>query len=372
MRLVLCLCLVVLMGCASRGALTFVPDAARTGQVETVFFGTTRQTDPVTGDFDSKRLRQAISYGRYDVSIPPEREVGKITWPRRGAPPDPLLDFLTTREDVYPDPAAFRANLAAALREKPKGQRDVSVFVHGFNSTFAEGLYRIAQMSHDLDLPGVAVHYSWPSAGIPLGYVYDRDSALFARDGLERLLREVADAGADRIIVVAHSMGAALTMETLRQVAIRGDARVRGRLAGVVLISPDIDVDVFHEQATAIGDLPQPFVIFSSRRDRALALSARLTGQRERLGNLRDLEEVADLKVTVIDVAAFSTGDGHFNVASSPALIQLLSRITDVNASYAGDQAGRTGLLPGVILTVQNATGIILSPVTSILAASTP
>ena len=31
----------------------------------------------------------------------------------------------------------------------------------------------------------MAVHYAWPSAAEPLGYVYDRDSAIFARDGLD-------------------------------------------------------------------------------------------------------------------------------------------------------------------------------------------
>ncbi len=372
MRHLAVLFLILLTACAERGVITLLPEAADIGHVRTVYFGTTRQTNPETGTFDTKRLRKAVSYGRYDISIPPDRKVGKIAWPKRGAAPDPRTDFLTTQEDLFDDAGAFRANLAGALRENQRGQRDVTVFIHGFNNTFAEGMYRIAQMANDLDLPGVTVHYAWPSAGNPLGYVYDRDSALFARDGLERLLSEVAGAGADRIVVVAHSMGAALTMETLRQISIRGDKRVMGRIAGVVLISPDIDVDVFHEQATAIGTLPQPFIIFSSKRDRALALSARLTGQRDRLGSLKDLSEVADLKVTVVDVAAFNTGDGHFNVANSPTLIRLLSRITDVNAAFDSDQTGRTGLLPGVVLTVQSATQIILSPVTTIVGANVP
>ena len=70
----------------------------------------------------------------------------------------------------------------------------------------------IAQMAHDLQLPGAVVHYSWPSAAEPLGYAHDRDSALFARDGLEQLMQEITAAGARRIIIVSHSMGSALTM----------------------------------------------------------------------------------------------------------------------------------------------------------------
>ena len=159
-------------------------------------------------------------------------------------------------------------------------------------------------------------------------------------------------------------MGGALVMETLRQMAIRGDRKVRPRIAGVVLLSPDLDIDVFHAQAEAIGKLPQPFLIFTSRKDKALALAARLTGvRRERLGNLRDVTKVADLEVTVVDVAAYSTGDGHLNVGNSPALIRLLSRIGDIDAAFGADRSGKAGLLPGLVLTVQDATQIILTPV---------
>lgn len=367
-RLILVFLVVGLAACSPRGMIEIVPTAVGVGDIQTIFVGTTRQPDPVTGIFGPERLRDATRFARYDVSIPPERTVGDISFPRKGRDPDIRTDFVTTEARNYPDDAAFRADLRRALAAKPAGQREVTVFTHGFNNTFAEGLYRIAQMGHDLELPGVMVHYSWPSAGKTLAYVRDRDSAAFARDGLEKLLNEVAAAGANKIVIVGHSMGAQLTMEVLRQMAIRGDRTVRPRIAGVVLLSPDIDVDVFRSQARTIGRLPQPFFIFTSRKDRALALSARLTGQRRnRLGNLRDVAEVADLEVTVVDVAAYSTGGGHMDLASSPALIQLLTRIPDVNAAYDADNAVRTGLLPGVILTVQSATAIILKPVTAII-----
>ncbi|MBD3764553.1 MAG: alpha/beta fold hydrolase [Rhodobacterales bacterium] len=362
-RLILAAALIA--GCTPRGEVVLYPPAAEVGVTRSVFVGTTRVFDPATGAFTDDRLRGQVTFARYDVAVPPQRDLGAIRFPRPGVAPDPQRDFVTTAQTLYDTRTGFRRDLSRAMAAQP-GPAEVTVFVHGFNNTFAEGMYRIAQLAHDLELPGVAVHYSWPSAASPLGYVYDRDSALFARDGLETLLAELTAAGAQRILLVAHSMGSALTMEALRQTAIRGNRRVLDRLSGVILMSPDLDVDVFHEQAGAIGRLPQPFVIFSSRRDRALALSARLTGQRERLGNLADLSEVADLDVTVLDVGAFSTGAGHFPLASSPALIRLLSRISDVTTAFDADQTGRTGLLPGVVLSVQDATRIILSPVTVI------
>lgn len=335
------------------------------GRVETVFVGTTRLIDPETRRYGTQRS-EVMQFARYDISVPPNREAGEIKFPRKGAKPNPEADFLTTAEVIHTSSDRFRADIAEAALKGPRGGREAVIFVHGFNNNFSEGLYRIAQLSHDLELPGATVHYSWPSAANPLGYVRDRDSVLFARDGLEALMREVAAAGADRILLVAHSMGGALTMEAMRQIAIRGDKQLLAKIAGVILISPDLDVDVFRSQARTIGILPQPFLIFGSNRDRLLNLSGFLTGEPERLGNLTDLSRVSDLNVTYLDVTAIEGGAGHFAVGNSPALISLLDRIGEVDAAFEVDSRGRVGLLPGVVLTVQNATRIVLAPVTAI------
>ncbi len=363
MRLFLIFALVLTTSCTQRGAVVLMPQARGLGTVEQVFIGTTRGADPAEGEAFGKIRARSVRFARYDVSIPPDRTPGEIDWPRKGRAVNPRAEFVTTAAQSYDGPTAFRADLRRALVQR----RDAIIFVHGFNNTFAEGTYRLAQLGHDLKVGAALVHYSWPSRANPLGYVYDRDSALFARDGLEQLIDEVEGAGARHVTIVAHSMGSAVVMETLRQMAIGGKTGALSRINGVVLMSPDIDVDVFHEEAARIGRLPQPFLIFTSKKDRALALSARLTGQRTRVGNLADATELGDLKVTLIDTTAFSTGAGHFNVGNSPALIAILGNIGDVDAAFAGDQTGKTGLLGGAVLTVQNATQIVLSPVTAIV-----
>lgn len=320
-----------------------------------------REIDPETGTFGNQRS-EVERFARYDVSVPPEREPGQIAFPGTSQKSDPEKHFLITKAVHYPSTREFRSDLAQRMRALPADERDAVIFVHGFNNTFADGLFRMAQLAHDIETPGLTMHYSWPSAANPLGYVADRDSSMFARDGLETLLQEAAAAGAQRIIIVAHSMGAALTMETLRQIALSDDP-VKERLAGIILISPDIDVDLFRSQAQAFTELPQPFVIFGSSRDTALGISARLTGQPERLGNLQDISRIADLEVTYLDTTSFNKGAGHFNVGDNPALLQILGRIEDINTAFSGDQRGKVGLLPGMVLTVQNATQIIMAPV---------
>ncbi len=238
-RAFLAVFLLALLSCSPRGAITYVPEAARVGAVTPVFIGTTRVLED--GMFGSDRS-EAMRFARYDISIPPKRTTGEINWPTRLAKPNPKRHFLTTNELLYPAETDFRADLR---RDLGKHGNEAVIFVHGYNNNFSEGLYRVAQFAHDLELPGSVVHYAWPSAAKPLGYVYDRDSAMFARDGLERLINEVSAAGAKRILLVAHSMGSSLAMEAMRQASIRGDQATMDRIAGVILISPDLDVDLF-------------------------------------------------------------------------------------------------------------------------------
>lgn len=358
------LLVLLLAGCAARGALAPLPPEAEGGTQHTIFVGSTRATDPLTGQFNSGRALEP-TFGRYRVWVPPDRESGEIGLPRRGRISDPQEHFLTAGAAHYRGNGGFRSELAAALRSEP-GEGEVVLYLHGFNSTFAEGLYRTAQLTNDLDIPGIPVLYSWPSLGSPLGYAYDRDSALFARNGLRQLLHEIEAAGAARIIVVAHSMGAQLFMEGLRDLAIAGETSTIERIGGIILLSPDIDVDVFRAQARRVGRLPQPFVIFTSQRDRVLQISGQLSRQSVRLGTIEDLAPLADLDVTVLETGALSAGGlGHFSAAYSPALLQILRRITDVDSGFVSDQRAGIDPVQGTVLSVQNATRIILSPVTA-------
>jgi esterase/lipase superfamily enzyme len=365
MRAALVISAFVLASCASRGEFTDLPPDQAITSPTTIFVGTLREPGP---EGFTRGRADIASFLRYDVSIPPEREAGTIDWPRRSERPDAQKHFLLMDETRFATERDFRAALAAAMGRR--GQTDAVVYVHGFNTTMAEGVYRVAQMHNDLKVPGVGLHFAWPSRGSPLGYVYDRESATFSRSGFEDLLTSVADAGAREIIVVAHSMGAAVTMETLRQMAIRGNSRALDRVAGVILIAPDLDVDVFRSQSRDMGGLPQPFVIFGSSRDRVLGLSALIAGDDGRLGRVTDLSRLADLDVIYLDTAAYNTGAGHLNLGENPALLSLFGGLIGIDEAFKADARSRVGLLPGIVLTVRNATAVVLAPVEAISEAA--
>lgn len=355
-------CLVAMLAvsaCSPRGTITIAPEAAAVGAVRQIYLATSRGVADLPERFGSDRAA-GLSYARYDVSVPPDRKEGSITF-ADGDRIDPQRQMLTVDEQIFDDGRAFQSALGQSLRGSVADRR-VIVFVHGFNNTYAEGLYRSVQLAHDLNVTSTVVHFSWPSAANAFGYVYDRDSTLFSRDSLEHLLHDVSASGASEIVLVAHSMGALLSMEVLRSMAIRGDRATLRKLSAVILISPDIDVDVFRSQMAAITDPPQPFVIFGSPRDLMLKVSARITGARERLGNLKDGGPIADLPVTYVDVGAFRDGDGHFSFATSPELLAVIQQLSLAQGWLAAEGRRTDNPITGILLTTREASRVILSP----------
>jgi esterase/lipase superfamily enzyme len=336
--------LIVLAACTPRGAIGIVPKGPQTAKIERIFVATTRQRAETPYDFNGLRTSE-LSYARYDVSIPPSHKIGKVEWPK--AKPDPATDFVVTDAKIFDTSATFRARLkTAAQNQRDKGE--AIVFIHGYNTNFAESLYRFAQISTDMELGGAPVLYAWPSSPNTLEYLHDRDSVLFARDGLQTLLGQLARSGTKRLILVAHSIGANLLMETLRQMALSGDKSIERILDGVVLISPDIDENLFEMQLRSLKPVPKPFVVFSDNKDYALKFMSYLTGKRNRVGQIQNPRTLAKYDIDVIDTSIFKDGDGYLNhsvALTSPSVIAILRKL-----SVAAELSRKNGGSPRPLL----------------------
>jgi len=321
-----------LAACAPRQAAQIAPPSPL-ATTERIFVTTELALDNLGPIFGQQRP-DGQNYLRLDVSIPPTHTPGEISWPK--GKPDAATDFVVTDIQTYKTSSA----MIGAMRRAAPGNETL-VYVHGYNSTFSESVYRFAQIRADFGGSEPGMLYSWPSAGDPRGYAYDRDSILTVRDDFEKTLNALT-AGPDRsVVLLAHSMGSHLVMETLRQAALSGNRRLLDRINGVVLMSPDIDPDVFRSQATAIGKLPDPFLIFISQEDRALSLAGFLTGRKPRLGVIDGTDAVAGLDVKVIDFTALGDGVGlnHSVPVSSPAAIAVLKGL--IAQAESGQQAFR-------------------------------
>ena len=225
------------------------------------------------------------------------------------------------------------------------------VFVHGYNTGFDNAAYRVTQIAHDSGYPGTPVLFSWASGGRTTDYVYDKESASAARDQLEGTLRLLAQSGARRIDIVAHSMGTWVTMEALRQLALTGDRDLGGKLGDVVLASPDIDVDVFKSQMRRYGKPARPFILLLSEDDRALKLSGILAGSRPRVGDYRNAADLAEYGVTVVDLSAVEGGDSlnHTKFADNPMLVKLLGQRLREDDGFASEREVTDRLLGGAL-----------------------
>ena len=295
------------------------------GRIEEVFVATTRSLAEMPEQRFGPGRGNGLAFARAEVWVPFNREPGSIELP--GRRPDPAREFALTAYEDMPDAGEFSSEINARLAELELGERNVFVFVHGFNTPFSDGLYLNAQILNDFGVPGVAVHYSWPSAGQMTAYLYDRDSAQFARDGLADVLAMVAQSDAVSVTLMAHSMGALVSMEALRQLSLEGRDAAVTRIDPVILASPDIDFDVFRTQLAALDPPPEHIALFVSSRDRALSLSTTLRGGgHPRIGTGANRDDLTGMGVAVIDLSGFRDGAGfanHITFASSPTLMQL-------------------------------------------------
>ena len=352
--------ILVLAACASRGAISVVTDSKDAYYTAPIFVATNRVAAENPVEFTKARSSH-VHLARYDISVPKTHTAGQIEWPKGS--PNLQADMVTINVENYGDRTAF---IQSANKYKKDGE-DAVVFIHGYNNTFAEGLYRMAQLSHDLDISGPKYHFAWPSAGNPRGYAYDRDSVLFARDGLEQLLTDVAKTNTDGIFLVAHSIGAALAIETLRQMSISGNNSLRHKLRGVILISPDIDVQVFTENLKRINPQPDPLLIFVSKKDIALRVASFLTGAQNRLGVIDNLDALSGTNVEIIDVSTFTDGAGILNhsvAITSPTLLNILKNQKTIETILDTQPQNNKGsnIVSRVVQTANNVTQIILNP----------
>lgn len=318
-----------LLGCAEHAQNVLIPldvDVPHASIVDMLVM-TTRAPSSTNGQLFSGERGDSRSLNEIVVSLPPDasRTIGEVQWPN-SHPADPARDFVTlkvadmTREQADP---WFRRVVANGHK--------LLIFVHGFNTTYEEAVYRFAQVVHDAGTRAAPILFTWPSRGDLLQYAYDKESATGSRDALEALLaRASVDPNVSDITVLAHSMGNWVAMEALRQMAIRR-GHISPKIRNVILASADLDVDVFKSEFVAIPSPRPRFTLLVSSDDRALRFSKVIGGDIDRLGEIDPSVEpyrskLAAADITAIDLTRVRSGDeiNHSKFAESPEIVRLI------------------------------------------------
>lgn len=303
----------------------------------TILAATTRQHANKPGVMFNGLRAKVVSYASIIVSIPPDRnrKIGEIQWPAT-LPGNPQRNFVTVSASDISKQAFMDAITADT---KLNNRHTVLIFVHGFNNKFEDAVYRFAQIVHDAKAPGIPVLFSWPSRGeINLrAYTYDRESATYSRDALVGLIDQIeSNPHVAEINIVAHSMGNWVTMEALRTMAV-SKMRIPKKIRNVLLVAPDVDVNVFrtqmHDIVEAKKQSPWPRIsVFVSQDDKALALSRTIWGGVPRLGDINpDSEpyrsEFAQDHIDTFDLTKLrSPGMAHDRAFSDVTTVMIMMK----------------------------------------------
>lgn len=224
--------------------------------------------------------RGELTRGICDVTVPDSHHTGLVERPS-------LLRF-EFREDqsqhivltsaVELSGSEFSQKLSQTLDQSR--ERDLLVFIHGFNVGFEAAVQRTAQIAVDLPFEGVPICYSWPSQGTLLGYSIDENNSEWTIPHLKQFLLELASSsGAKSINVVAHSMGNRVMTAAMQQINMGLAADAPRPFDRIVLAAPDVDADRFRRDfAPALLNVAKQVTLYASSDDRALIASKRVHG----------------------------------------------------------------------------------------------
>ena len=268
-------------------------------------------------------------------------------------PPTPL-PFQTHGGFVTYDPAALaevqametraRTELSRRLALTPR--KEVLIYVHGYNNTFNDAAFTLAELWHFFGREAVPILYTWPAGyGGLRGYTYDRESSEFTVFHLKQLLKFLARYDdVEKVQVLAHSRGTGVITAALRELFLESraagiDPRERFKIENLVLAAPDLDFEVIQQRmmtnpiSPGVGQL----AVYVSQGDRAIGMAQWLFGGLKRVGRLEvtDLsdKEVAGVVRSVDNVhfvnlqgegGAFGHGYFHDNPAVSSDLMLIL------------------------------------------------
>jgi esterase/lipase superfamily enzyme len=304
-----------------------------------VFYGTDRSQAP-----DPKRLSYGADRGRHLelgralVTVPKLHEVPDVERPWAIRIPyfdvtiyeqaeDPRKHF-TMKEIKKLSKEDFLSLVRQRLGGSTLYKDQALVFVHGYNTTFDNAVYRTAQIAYDLKFDGAPFLYSWPSGGGVSSYTYDRESAeaskVYMRQFLEMVVKET---GAKQVSIIAHSMGNLPLLDVLKD--MRNSAPEGVVISQVILAAPDVDADTFTNLTQAINGFAKGVTLYAAANDRALLVSRNFWGS-YRAGDIPAGGPLVIPGVDTIDVTAVSTDTFALNHSDYAQHNELLKDIGEL------------------------------------------
>ncbi len=285
----------------------------------------------------------SVSYGATAVTIPTDHRMGELEapkWWRFEFTKDPRKHVLITSLKAIP-----RQEFFTSLRAQTADlhQRQVFVFVHGYNVSFEDAARRTGQIAYDLNFQGAPILYSWPSEDSLSSYLTDANNSEWTIPHLERFLLSLSQSlETSTIHLIAHSMGNKPLVRALGRIAQASD--VAHQYNQVILTAPDIDADVFSQLALRITSIAERVTLYASNNDNALNVSKNLGGDYPRAGEAGDRLVIVP-GIDTIDVTGVASGFlGHSYYGDNRSIL------TDIFQLF------KSGMDPGARFGLQRST----------------
>jgi esterase/lipase superfamily enzyme len=210
------------------------------------------------------------------------------------------------------------------------------VFIHGYNTSFEDALFKTAQIVFDTQFAGIPITFSWPSVHNVFEYDRDRESAAFSVDGLLELLRLIkGDARVSKLYIVAHSMGNQILLDALNHVH---DVDPQFKISETIMAAPDVDRDVFIKRMDQLKLVSSGLTLYASSSDKAL-LASRSKAAGVRAGDIPEEGPVILPGLDTVDVTAL--GDdifalNHGTFSNSSTVLGDIERLLQTGTHPAG------------------------------------
>jgi esterase/lipase superfamily enzyme len=209
--------------------------------------------------------------------------------------------------------------------------KEVLLFVHGYNVGFDDAVKRAAQIAYDLHFEGIPALYSWPSEGATRKYTVDETNVAWSRPRFIEYVGIISEnLGAEAIHIIAHSMGNRLVAETMASMSAP-TVPGRARLRQIVFAAPDVDAATFKDLAQQFHGKADRYTLYASSRDKAIEAS-RLIHRYPRAGDsgvdLVIVDPVDTIDATAIDTSMVGHSYYGENKSVLSDLFELIRRDT--------------------------------------------
>lgn len=263
------------------------------------------------GTYGEELSSKGLHFGSCLVHIPESHQPGDTgSWWRRYIPlvTDDNIKLRDVRSHEY---EAHWRGINTALASWDPDERNLFVYLHGYNSSFEDAAVRAAQIGYDLKIPGEMSFFSWPSQDITSKYTVDEDRIEASTQAISDYLAQLcSDSLAVRVHLFVHSMGNRGLLNALERLAAQRHDDLS--LGWVFLCAPDVGAHTFEQQFDFLARQCEHATLLTSNKDKALNLSQWLHDSQRAGSSIPDIPPLKLDSLYINDARFYELGHGYF------------------------------------------------------------